>query len=126
MNIRGRFDTATRAGRPNPLHDFKRLAFGFLATSTAAEVYHNQDNAWRKLWLCFCNTTGSARTISGYVVTSGGSVGDSHAFLRGTPIAANETLWLPMEVMVDTDEKLYLTSDGATAVTCMAIAEVQG
>lgn len=125
MNLRTRFDTATRAGRPSPMHDWTNLKFGFLAAS-ATEVYDNDDNAFRTMHLWLCNTDSVARTVSVWLVPSGAAQGDSHALLKDVSLEAKETLVLPSGIVMNTGDRLFLAASSANVVTCNAMVEIQG
>lgn len=72
--------------------------------------------------IVICNTDSSARTITLYVVPSGGSAGDSTSIFKAFSIAANTTLIVPVETLIpaagtlrgfaDTTNKVTLTVSG--------------
>lgn len=126
MATRTRFDTATRAGRPAPMNDWTNQKFGFLPTTTAAEQYENETNAYRKFHLWFCNTTASDATFSVYVVPSGGVVGDQYALRKDVPIAAKESTVDPVEIVIETGDMIFLSASAANAVSGWANIELLG
>ncbi len=123
---RTRFDAATRAGRPNPLHDFTNFKFGYLPTTTAAAQYTNDTNAFRKFQLSFCNVTAGAVTISVYIVPAGGTVGDQWAVKKDVPLAANEEGVESIERVLESGDSLFLQCSAGSSVTAFANVELQG
>lgn len=69
----------------------------------------------------FTNTTATAATVTAYAVPSGGSVGDSNAFVKGKSIAANDYLDVDVPIMA-AGATLQALSGTATAITAHMIA----
>ena len=126
MATRTRYDTATRAGRPAPMNDWTNQKFGFLPTSTSAEQYENETNAYRKFHLWFCNSSVSDTTFSVYVVPSGGTVGNQWALRKDVPIAAKESTVDPVEIILESGDMLFLSAGASNAVSGFANIELCG
>jgi len=121
-----RYDAATRAGRPNPLHDYTRVNGGFM--STAADLndpfYENESNAFEKIHIEVCNTSSSDVTFTMYIIPAGSLVGAAWLRFKEAPLGPNETLVLPKPYTLDQGDKVIIIASGASTVTAWADLEL--
>jgi len=121
-----RYDAATRAGRPNPLHDYTRVNGGYQPTSgdLNAPFYENESNAFEKIHIEVCNKSGSDATFSVYIVPSGGTIGDQWARFKDAPLGANETLVFPKPYTLDQGDQVVITASASNTITAWADLEL--
>jgi len=124
-----RYDAATRAGRPAPMHDEARINFGYVPDDGAVDpeddvFYEVSAQAFERIYIDVCNISGSDTTFSLYIVPAGGTLGDQWARFKDAPLAAKETLFLPRHYLLDNGDKVYVTAGDADAVTAWANLEL--
>lgn len=121
-----RYDAATRAGRPNPLHDYTRINGGYMPTvgSLSSPLYENQSNAFEKIHIEVCNTTSGDLTFSVYIVPAGGVLANQWLRFNSAPLGANETLVFPKPYTLDSGDKVVVTASAANAITAYADLEL--
>jgi hypothetical protein len=111
----------------NPLK--KRLFIG-MATGTAATIYTapvaptianavgiNPITEVTDLW--FSNTDSSARTVTLYVVESGGSAADNRAVMKAVSIAANTVYLVQCAIILEAGDFLQVLADTTLKVTVL-------
>lgn len=75
---------------------FKRMVPGSQLTNAAATYYTVSANTKAIIKrLSFCNTTANNRTVTAYLITSGGSAGATNTLVSARTIAAGETWSCP-------------------------------
>lgn len=92
---------------------FKTLAAGEFPVSTPTTVYTvpaSTTTRLSELWVK--NNAAVARTVTIWVVNSGGAAGDDNELFKET-LAADDYIPLPLNSYLDTGDFIRLDSDGA-------------
>ncbi len=76
------------------------MAISSTQIGTTATTINTSTNNTATTVIFFCNTTGSAATLTAHVVPSGGSVSDTNAIIKNLTIPANDTYIMNAEKLV--------------------------
>lgn len=99
-----------------------RLIEGSVLTTSAVTYYTAPANTTTQIQkLTFSNTTGTARTVTVYLVPSGGAAGDASTLVKTLTVPANsaaDCTWAAGHVLA-TGDFIQALADAGTAVTIM-------
>ena len=80
-------------------------------------IYTSTNNSATTV-IFFCNTTGSAATVSAYAVASGGTAGASNQIIKDLTIEGGDTYVMNAEKLVlGNADTIQASSDTASAIT---------
>lgn len=101
------------------------LGAGAIDTTPTVTTFRATPSASRDLvkTINIANTTGTAETVTVYIVPSGGSPGADNVLIPGVSIAANSMLQWRGEVVLEAGDSLQATASAA-GLTLMAAGGV--
>lgn len=123
-----RFDTATRAGRPNPMFDRTNIKKGFMPVTADpdAPFYEEVSNAYSVLHLWINNTTASDQTWSLYIVPAGGDIEAQWMVRTDVPLDPKESISEPEAFVIESGDMVFIEVSSEDAVTAFANLEMLG
>jgi len=96
----------------------KPLAQGVLLAASAGTIYTTPASTTATVRsMTFCNTDTVSRTITVYLVPSGGAIGDASTILKTLSILANETIIDDTLRVLATGDFISALSDAANKVS---------
>lgn len=124
MNDDKQFDRGYQRPTRSWYYEIPKLGYQGLLTGSSATLYTAPAAPTtvptpkaRLDEIVLCNTDTSARTVTLYMVVSGGSVGDSNTLLSAFSIEPKTTLVLPMRTMMELGATIRGLADTANKVS---------